>query len=169
MRFGDAAISNFVTVSGDRHSFWAGLASKSLPPSGFDPVGAAFITGSISAAGLVEAFEHRFPKDHPLRALYVADRAGKQAASGEPAAPSRGTHLPGVRQERGLSKRRAGLSNPDLAPHLRFLDLGGHGYATLRASYRERRNVSSLYVPRPLERSPTGRRRSIALSRSSTV
>lgn len=57
-------ISGFVTVAGDRHSFWAGYAAKALPPKAFEPVGVAFITGSISAPGLVEAFEHRFPKDH---------------------------------------------------------------------------------------------------------
>jgi len=63
----DGKITGFVTVSGDRHSFWAGLAAKALPPAAFEPVGVAFITGSISAPGLVEAYEHRFPKDHPLR------------------------------------------------------------------------------------------------------
>lgn len=30
-----------------------------------------FVTGSISAPGIVEALEHGLPKDHPLRALYV--------------------------------------------------------------------------------------------------
>ncbi len=29
----DHAITGFVTVAGDRHAFWAGLAAKSLPPS----------------------------------------------------------------------------------------------------------------------------------------
>jgi putative transposase len=37
-----------------------------------NPVGVAFITGSVSAPGIVEAYEHRFPKDHPLRALAVS-------------------------------------------------------------------------------------------------
>src|SRR5215831_4537823 len=65
------AITGFVAVAGDRHSFWAGLAAKSLPPKPFDPVGVAFVTGSISAPGLMEAFENRFPKDAPLRPLFV--------------------------------------------------------------------------------------------------
>ena len=68
-----AGITGFVTVSGDRHSFWAGLVAKALPPRMFEPVGVAFITGSISAVGIVEAYEHALPKEHPLRALYVAD------------------------------------------------------------------------------------------------
>jgi alkaline phosphatase D len=75
----DAGITGFVTVSGDRHSFWAGLAAKALPPAAFEPVGVAFITGSVSAPGIVEAYEHRFPKDHPLRALYMTEVGGKPA------------------------------------------------------------------------------------------
>ena len=69
-------ITGFATVAGDRHSFWAGVATKSLPPRGFEPVGIAFVTGSISAPGMAEAQEHNYPKDDPLRPLYLADRAG---------------------------------------------------------------------------------------------
>ena len=47
-------ISGFATVAGERHSFWAGLAAKALPPKAFEPVGVAFVTGSISAPGVVE-------------------------------------------------------------------------------------------------------------------
>jgi alkaline phosphatase D len=113
-------ITGFVTVSGDRHAFWAGLSVKSLPPLPFDPVGAAFITGSVSAPGIVEAYEHRFPKDHPLRALYVADVAGQQKA-----AVNLLLHH-GVRpcleyQRTGDAAAARRLSNPDLTPHLAFL------------------------------------------------
>ena len=31
--------------------------------------------GSISAAGMHEGLQHRFPKVHPLRALFLADAA----------------------------------------------------------------------------------------------
>ena len=48
----DNGITGFATVAGDRHSFWAGLAAKSLPPKTFEPVGVAFMTGSISAPGI---------------------------------------------------------------------------------------------------------------------
>jgi alkaline phosphatase D len=143
-------ITGFVTVSGDRHSFWAGLSAKTLPPAPFEPVGAAFITGSLSAAGLCEAFEHRFPKDHPLRALYVGDAEGK---------PRSAVNLllhHGVRscleyQRTGdlAAARRA--SNPDLAPHLRFVDMGGHGYATLRVG-ADAAECEFVCIPRPLER-----------------
>jgi len=67
----DHGIAGFATIAGDRHSFWAGLAAKGLPPKPFEPVGIAFVTGSISAPGVIEAFEHVFPKDHPLRPLFV--------------------------------------------------------------------------------------------------
>src|SRR6185369_13913235 len=73
----DRQITGFVTVSGDRHSFWAGLSAKALPPAAFEPVGVAFITGSISAPGLPEAYEHRFPKDHPLRPLFLGEPPGQ--------------------------------------------------------------------------------------------
>lgn len=149
----NAGINNFITVSGDRHSFWAGLASKALPPKQFDPIGVAFITGSLSAPGLAEAYEHRFPKDHPLRPLYVADRNGKQEC-----AVNLLLHH-GVRT--CLEYARTGdleaarrLSNPDLAPHLKFVDMGGHGYATLRLA-ADRAECEFVCIPRPLERSTT--------------
>lgn len=148
-----ANVTGFITVAGDRHSFWAGTAAADLPPRNFEPIGAAFITGSISAPGLVEAFEHRFPKEHPLRALYLADRP-----NGSKPDPSVNLLLHhGVRS--CLEYRRTGdlqaarrLSNPDLAPHLRFVDMGGHGYATVRAS-SDALECEFVCIPRPLERS----------------
>jgi alkaline phosphatase D len=143
----------FVTVSGDRHSFWAGVVAKTLPPQKFEPVGAAFITGSVSAPGLVEAFEHRFPKDHPLRPLYVADIEGKP----HPAVNLLMHH--GVRscleyQRTGDAAAARRASNPELAPHLSFLDMGGHGYATLRVA-GDAVECEFVCIPRPIERSAT--------------
>jgi alkaline phosphatase D len=147
----DAGVTGFVTVSGDRHSFWAGLAAKALPPAAFEPVGIAFVTGSVSAPGLVEAYEHRFPKDHPLRALYLADVNGRP----QPAVNLLMRH--GVRtcleyQRSADLEAARRLSNPDLAPHLSFLDMGGHGYATVRAS-TDAVECEFVCLPRPLERS----------------
>jgi alkaline phosphatase D len=146
-----AGITGFVTVSGDRHSFWAGLAAKALPPAAFEPVGVAFITGSISAPGLVEAYEHRFPKDHPLRALYVADLGEEK----KPAVNLLMHH--GVRacleyQRTGDAAVARRASNPDLAPHLAFLDMGGHGYAIARFD-ADAVECEFVCIPRPLERS----------------
>ena len=148
----DSGITGFVTVSGDRHSFWAGLAAKALPPAAFEPVGAAFITGSISAPGLVEAFEHRFPQDHPLRALYMCEVGGKK----QPLVNLLMHH--GVRacleyQQSGDAERARRASNPDLAPHLSFLDMGGHGYATVHLT-ADAAECEFACIPRPLERSP---------------
>ena len=103
--------------------------------------------------GEVEAFEHRFPKDHPLRPLYVADRNGKQ----EPAVNLLLHH--GVRTcleyaRTGDAEAARRLSNPDLAPHLKFIDLGGHGYATLRVGATGA-ECEFVCIPRPIERSVT--------------
>jgi alkaline phosphatase D len=147
----DLGITGFITVSGDRHSFWAGLAAKALPPAAFEPIGAAFITGSLSAVGLAEAYEHSFSKDHPLRALYVADIDGKPKA-----AVNLLMHH-GVRscleyQRSGDLQRARALSNPGLAPHLSFLDMGGHGYAVLRVA-ADAAECEFVCIPRPIERS----------------
>lgn len=148
----DAGITGFATVAGDRHSFWAGLAAKALPPAKFQPVGVAFITGSISAPGLVESFEHRFPKDHPLRPLFLADRSD----GAKPQATINLLLRHGVRTCLEYGKTRDAqearrLSNPDLSPHLSFVDLGGHGYATVRVA-SDAIESEFVCIPRPLER-----------------
>ena len=48
--------------------------------------------------------------------------------------------------------RARSLSNPDLAPHLAFVDLGGHGYAKVRLSAEEMR-TEFVCIPRPIARS----------------
>jgi alkaline phosphatase D len=149
----EAGVTGFVTVSGDRHSFWAGLAASALPPQAFEPIGAAFITGSVSAPGLVEALEHAFPKDHPLRALYLTDRPGESRPQ---AAVNLLLHH-GVRscleyQRTGSAERARAVSNRELSPHLAFLDMGGHGYATLRVA-SDSAECEFVCIPRPIERS----------------
>src|SRR3984957_10676624 len=146
-------ITGFATIAGDRHSFWAGLAAETLPPKAFEPVGVAYIVGSISAPGLVEALEHNFPKDHPLRALYLARPPG--ATKPHPTVNMLLRH--GVRScleysTSGDAERARILSNRDLAPHLAFLDMGGHGYATVRAS-ADAWECEFVCIPRPIERS----------------
>ena len=146
-------ISGFATVSGDRHSFWAGLAAKSLPPKPFVPVGVAFVTGSISAPGLVEAFEYNFPKDHPLRPLFLGQ--GPEDDKPQPTINLLLRH--GVRscqeysRSGNIEKSRA-VSNPDLAPHVSFVDMGGHGYSVVRAT-SDAIEAEFVCIPRPIERS----------------
>ena len=145
-------IAGFAIVSGDRHSFWAGLAAKTLPPRAFEPIGVAFITGSISAPALPEAAEHNLSREHPLRSLYL-----HQA---KPDAPVERTMnmllLHGVRScltyaRTGDYAQAVAASNRELAPHLKFLDLGGHGYAHVSAS-SSALDVEFVCIPRPLER-----------------
>jgi alkaline phosphatase D len=149
----DAKITGFAIVSGDRHSFWAGYATSELPPGKFDPVGLSFVGASLSSAGPMEAQEHSFSKTDPLRPLFLADRP-------DGAKPD-WTHnmlvKHGVRSclEYAKSfdlKRARALSNPDLAPHLEFVDLGGHGYAKVRLSADEMR-TEFVCIPRPIARS----------------
>jgi alkaline phosphatase D len=146
-------ITGFTTVAGDRHSFWAGLAAKTLPPKAFVPVGIAFVTGSISAPGLVEALEHILPKGHLLRALYLGQGPDDKA-------PQSTVNLlirHGVRScleyaRSGDMARARALSNPELSPHLSFVDMGGHGYSVVHAT-REFIETEFVCIPRPLERS----------------
>ncbi|HEY3951265.1 alkaline phosphatase D family protein [Phenylobacterium sp.] len=151
----DHGVTGFATVAGDRHSFWAGLSAKALPPKAFEPVGIAFITGSISAPGIPEAFEHNLPKDLPTRSLYVHERPGGDGSD----ATMNMTLRHGVRstleylQSGDVVKARA-LSNPDLSPHLSFVDMGGHGYAVVRASTGAF-ETEFVCIPRPLERAAT--------------
>ena len=146
-------ITGFVTIAGDRHAFWAGLAAKSLPPYPFSPVGPVFVTGSISAPTLVEAYEHGIPKEHPLRALYVGQ--GPEDQNPQPTVNMLLRH--GVRScleyaaSGDVEKARA-LSNPDLSPHASFIDMAGHGYALVRCT-ADTLESEFVCIPRPLERS----------------
>lgn len=155
----DAKITGFAIVSGDRHSFWAGYASAELPPGKFEPVGLNFVGGSLVSPGVMESYEHRLPKEAPLRALFLADHPeGPAGAAG--AKPEWTFNMllrHGVRacfeyaKSFDLQRARA-LSNPDLAPHLEFVDLGGHGFAKVRLSAAEMR-TEFVCIPRPIARS----------------
>ncbi|SFN61309.1 alkaline phosphatase D family protein [Dokdonella immobilis] len=149
----DQRITGFAVVSGDRHSFWAGYAAKALPPRDFEPVGIAFVTGSISAPGMVEAQEHKLRKDHPLRPLFLAEAPGQQRTQ----ATVNLTLHRGVRSALEYAKSgdlaaAKALTNPDLSPHLEFIDMGGHGYSVVSAS-AEAMQTEFVCIPRPIRRS----------------
>jgi alkaline phosphatase D len=146
-------ITGFATVAGDRHSFWSGLATKALPPAEFTPVGVAFVTGSISAPGMVEAFEHRFPKDHPLKPLFM----GQSPKDDKPQPTVNMLLQHGVKScleyaKSGDIERARAQSNPELSPHLKFVDMGGHGYGVVTAS-SDSLETEFVCIPRPVERS----------------
>ena len=149
----DHKVAGFVTVSGDRHSFWAGYAAPALPPATFHPVGVSFITGSISAPGLAEASEY-FPKDQALRALFV-----RQAPGVEPEATINLTLKRGVRAaleyaaSGDIAKARA-ATNPDVAPHLEFVDMAGHGFAVVSAG-PDAIETEFVCIVRPITRATT--------------
>lgn len=151
----DAKITGFAIVSGDLHSFWAGYASAQLPPARFEPVGLSFTGGSMSSVGGGEANEYVIKKDNKFHPLYLADRPG--AAKPESTYNMMLKH--GVRscfeyvKSFDRAKARA-LSNPDLAPHLAFVDIGGHGYATVRLTGDEMR-TEFVCIPRPIARAGT--------------
>lgn len=149
----DAKITGFAIVSGDRHSFWAGYAAAYLPPRKFEPVGLSFVGASLVSPGTMEALEHGLRKDHPLRALFLADRTD----GGKPEWTYNMLLRHGVRSclEYAKSfdlKRAHALSNPQLAPHLEFVDLGGHGYAKVRLTGNEMQ-TEFVCIPRPITRS----------------
>jgi len=145
-------ITGFATVAGDRHSFWAGYSAKD--PQAFAPVGVAFITGSISAPGLVESLEHKFPKEHALRPLFLADRAGKPPEASINLLLHHGVRTCFEYARSGDIAKAKALSNPGNAPHVQFVDMGGHGYSVVRAA-ADRFDVEFVCIPRPIERSAT--------------
>ena len=116
-------------------------------------MGIAFVTGSISAPGEIEAIEHVFPKTHPLRPLFLGQAAGDTAP--QPTLNLMLRH--GVRsclayEQTGDIKKAVAASNPMLSPHLSFVDMGGHGYSVVRASSTSF-ETEFVCIPRPLERS----------------
>src|SRR5438270_3319736 len=149
----DAKITGFAIVAGDRHAFWAGYATSELPPAKFEPVGLSFVGASLSSAGSMEALEHTLPKTAPLRPLFLADRLD----GGKPAWTQNLLLKHGVRSclEYAKSfdlKRALALSNPELSPHVEFVDTGGHGYAKVRLTANEMR-TEFVCIPRPVTRS----------------
>jgi len=148
----DKEVSGFVTVSGDRHSFWAGYAAPALPPAKFAPVGLSFITGSISAPGMGEAVE--FSKPSPTQPLFVRKPEG-----GAPEHTVNLTIKRGVRSaleyaaSGDIAKARA-VTNPDVAPHLEFVDMAGHGYAVVSAG-PDAIETEFVCIARPITRATT--------------
>ena len=159
-----AGITGFVTVSGDRHSFWAGLAAKALPPrtvrAGRSGVRHRLRLGARAWWRRSSTVSPRTTRCGPL---YAGEVGGKPRAT---------VNLllhHGVRacleyQRTGdlAAARRA--SNPELSPHLRFVDMGGHGYAV--APGRPRRGRVRVRVhPAPARAQREPRRRAAALPR----
>ena len=146
----DAGITGFAIVSGDRHSFWAGLAAKSLPPAAFEPVGVTFVGGSITSPGMAEAHEHG-RKDNPLRPLFIADRPDGTMEHTVNLLMNHGVRSALEYARSGDLAAAHAASNPDVSPHLSFVDMAGHGYATVEVD-GERMVTEFVCIPRPFEK-----------------
>ena len=147
-------ISGFTIVAGDRHAFWAGYPSKTLPPRDFDPVGVEFVTGSISAQGAGEVHRLTLPKDRPLRPFYLHDKPDGAMESTYGMSLKHGVKSSFTLQQTHDREAALAVRNPELAPHLKFVDFNGHGYTTVRAS-RDELETEFVCIPIPLERSET--------------
>jgi alkaline phosphatase D len=117
--------------------------------SAAEPVDLSFVGASLTSPGTMEAYEHNLPKDSPLRALFLADKE----AGEKPDWTFNMLLKHGVRSCLEYAKnfdlkRARSLSNLDLAPHLEFVDLGGHGYAKVRLSADAMR-TEFVCIPRP--------------------
>lgn len=150
----DAGITGFAIVSGDRHSFWAGYAAKALPPAAFEPVGVSFVGGSLISPGMAEANEHNQKKENnPTRALYIAEDANDLPQCTANLMFRHGVKSALEYAKSGDLQKVHAVRNPDLAPHLTFVDMGGHGYATVRVD-ADTMVTDFVCIPRPIERSP---------------
>ena len=146
----DHGITGFATIAGDRHSFWAGLAAKALPPKPFDPVGIAFVTGSISAPTMLEAIEHSFPKEHPLRPLFLGQATWRSRASAhsKSALAAWRALMPRIRKERRHREGSSSIQSRSLASRL----VRRHGRPRIRGRASHQRRIRSrvrLHPPAP--------------------
>lgn len=144
-------ITGFCVVAGDRHAFYAGLASKALPPKKFEPLGVEFIVGSISQQTVLEVTEVTMQKKHVLRDFYVIDQPDGSVIPSMNVTAMHGVQSVLKLKETGDMQQARSVRNPDVAPHLSFLDMGGHGYAMVTASANEL-STEFVGIPRPLEK-----------------
>jgi len=116
-------------------------------------VGVSFVGGSLISPGMAEANEYNQKKeDNPTRPLYIAEIKG-----GPPQCTANLMLHHGVRSaleyasSGDLAKAHA-VRNPELAPHLEFVDMDGHGYATVRVD-ASAMVTEFVCIPRPITRS----------------
>jgi alkaline phosphatase D len=82
---------------------------------------------------MAEAFKHRL-KGHPLRPLFVSERQPGQFESTINLTVKHGVRSALEYARTGSLQAAHAVSNPDNAPHLEFVDMGGHGYAVVTAA-----------------------------------
>ncbi len=150
----DEGITGLAICVGDKHSFWAGYPSAALPPRAFEPAGVEFVTGSITAQNAGEVQALTFPRDNPLRPFYVHDRPDGSTQCAYNTMLLHGVRAAlALRDTDDVAQARA-ARNPENAPHLEFMDQGGYGYATVRASPDEL-ETEFVCIPPPNEPAAT--------------
>src|SRR5260370_36065393 len=113
----------------------------------------ALVTVSLSTAGVVGRSTPSRPKTRTL--AYILVHKGPADERPQPTMNLLLRH--GVRscleyvKSGNLEKARA-LSNPNLSPHVSFVDMGGHGYSVVRVTH-DMLETEFVCIPRPLERS----------------
>lgn len=91
-------------------------------------------------------------KDHPMRVLHLIDQPEGQVIPSMNVTPMHGVlSTLKLKETRDMNEARA-VRNPDLAPHLSFLDYGGHGYGLVTVT-ADQLSTEFVCIPRPLERS----------------
>ena len=118
------------------------------------PVGVEFVVGSISSPGVVEAAEHRLPTGVAAARHVSRDRCGRGEARthdqhAHPARRSIGARVRALGRHRESPRA---LQSAICSPHVSFVDLGGHGYATVRVT-PDALETEFVCIPRPIERS----------------
>lgn len=148
------AITGLTSVCGDRHCFVAGRLSKALPPQDYEPVAIEFVGSSVSTPGAFEVYQLRVPDSDPLHALLIRRPPGKAPEPTVNFSLLHGVNASLTYDKTGSMKEALAKSNPEVAPHLAFADLGGHGYSAVRAS-ADTLETEFVCIPPPNERSPS--------------
>jgi alkaline phosphatase D len=146
-------ITGFAVVAGDKHSFWAGPGLEGSSAGQFRS-GRRRIRHRLD---LVTGPVRGGRADHPARRPPPSALSAR-SPDGTVAPAINMTVLHGARASFELQRsnnlaRALAMSNPQVAPHLRFADLGGHGFATVLAT-ADALETEFVCIPRPAE--PSG-------------
>jgi alkaline phosphatase D len=126
-----------------------------LPPKPFAPVGLEYVTGSISAPTIAEAFDHSITPDKPWAAIYrQPSTAGQPGLATINLTARRGVKASLAMQRGADPATIRAAANPEVAPNLDLMDCGGHGYVVI-AAHESFLDAELVCIPRPIERAPS--------------
>src|SRR5690606_27927690 len=91
---------------------------------------------------------------NPLRPLFIADREdGRMEPTMNLLLHHGGRSALEYARSGDLAAAHA-VRNPEMSPHLTFVDMGGHGYATVRVDTKTM-VTDFVCIPRPMDHSPS--------------